>query len=95
MALCSRPCPCVHDECMKAGDSAQSDIQSLPRELSLPADGVLRIKPLRELKKLRYDDKDEGDITVKSDSSHILKDIYGDTVAVSYTHLTLPTTPYV
>jgi sucrose-6-phosphate hydrolase SacC (GH32 family) len=30
-------------------------IQSLPRELSLPADGVLRIKPLRELETLRFD----------------------------------------
>jgi len=30
-------------------------IQSLPRELSLPADGVLRISPLRELESLRYD----------------------------------------
>ena len=30
-------------------------IQSLPRELSLPADGILRIKPLRELETLRYE----------------------------------------
>ena len=30
-------------------------IQSLPRELSLGADGKLRIKPLRELESLRYD----------------------------------------
>jgi len=30
-------------------------IQSLPRELSLPADGVLRIRPLRELESLRHD----------------------------------------
>jgi sucrose-6-phosphate hydrolase SacC (GH32 family) len=30
-------------------------IQSLPRELSLPVDGVLRIAPLRELESLRYD----------------------------------------
>lgn len=30
-------------------------IQSLPRELSLPADGVLRIRPLRELEKERFD----------------------------------------
>jgi sucrose-6-phosphate hydrolase SacC (GH32 family) len=30
-------------------------LQSLPRELSLPADGVLRIRPLRELESLRYD----------------------------------------
>ena len=30
-------------------------IQSLPRELSLPDDAILRIKPLRELETLRYD----------------------------------------
>lgn len=30
-------------------------IQSLPRELSLPADGILRIRPLRELEALRAD----------------------------------------
>ncbi len=30
-------------------------IQSLPRELSLPSDGILRIKPLRELEAQRYD----------------------------------------
>ena len=30
-------------------------IQSLPRELRLPADGVLRIEPIRELETLRYD----------------------------------------
>lgn len=29
-------------------------VQSLPRELSLPGDGVLRIRPLRELETLRY-----------------------------------------
>lgn len=33
----------------------EKTIQSLPRELSLPADGVLRIKPLRELETLRTD----------------------------------------
>ena len=33
----------------------QSGIQCLPRELSLPADGVLRIKPIRELESLRLD----------------------------------------
>ena len=35
----------------------QQGIQSLPRELSLPEDGVLRIKPLRELEQLRQDRK--------------------------------------
>lgn len=29
------------------------EVISLPRELSLPEDGVLRIKPLRELEQLR------------------------------------------
>ncbi len=45
-------------------DGAQSGIQSLPRELSLPEDGVLRIKPLRELEKLRYDQHKEKNIEV-------------------------------
>ena len=66
-------------------DGAQSAIQSLPRELSLPDDGVLRIKPLRELKKLRYDEREEGNITVKSDTSHILRKIAGDTIELSVT----------
>ena len=38
-------------------------IQSLPRELSLPDDGILRIKPLRELETLRYDPVTLADIT--------------------------------
>lgn len=37
------------------GASNLQTIQSMPRELSLPADGVLRIRPLRELESLRYD----------------------------------------
>lgn len=55
-------------------------IQSLPRELSLPEDGVLRIKPLRELEKLRSDPKQERNITVKSDTKYLLKEIAGDTI---------------
>ena len=58
----------------------QQGIQSLPRELSLPKDGVLRIKPLRELEGLRHDKKVESDITVKSDTVRLLKDIQGDTL---------------
>jgi len=47
-------------------DSAllKSTIQSLPRELSLPPDGVLRIKPLRELESQRFAPVTLGDITV-------------------------------
>jgi len=66
-------------------EGAQSAIQSLPRELSLPADGVLRIKPLRELKKLRYDLKNQDNIIVKSDSSYMLKDISGNTLELNVT----------
>ena len=58
----------------------QQGIQSLPRELSLPKDGVLRIKPLRELEKLRQDQKRERNITVKSDTIRLLQDIKGDTM---------------
>lgn len=39
-------------------------IQSLPRELSLPADGVLRIKPLRELETMRTDPVTMRDVTL-------------------------------
>jgi len=66
-------------------ESPQTAIQSLPRELSLPDDGVLRIKPLRELQKLRYDRKDLGKITIKADTSHVLKRIAGDTIELSVT----------
>ena len=59
---------------------APSGIQSLPRELELPADGVLRIRPLRELQSLRYDKKQEDAITVKSDTSQVLKKISGNTL---------------
>jgi len=58
----------------------QAGIQSLPRELSLPEDGVLRIKPLRELETLRYDEKSEANITVKSDGVYKLKEIAGDAI---------------
>ncbi len=38
-----------------AGALLSRTIQCLPRELSLPADGILRIKPLRELEGQRFD----------------------------------------
>jgi hypothetical protein len=63
----------------------QSGIQSLPRELSLPEDGLLRIKPLRELETLRYGETSEGNITVRSDSSQALKKIAGDTLELAVT----------
>jgi sucrose-6-phosphate hydrolase SacC (GH32 family) len=41
-------------------------IQSLPRELSLPADGVLRVRPLRELETLRFDPIIRDEITIEN-----------------------------
>jgi sucrose-6-phosphate hydrolase SacC (GH32 family)/PKD repeat protein len=66
-------------------EGAQSAIQSLPRELSLPADGVLRIKPLRELESLRYDEQDEGNITVKTNENRLLEKLSGDTIELNVT----------
>jgi len=39
-------------------------IQSLPRELSLPADGILRIKPLRELEAQRFNPVTLTDVVI-------------------------------
>jgi len=57
---------------------APSGVQSLPRELELPEDGVLRIRPLRELQALRHDPKREEGITVKSDSARRIEGVSGD-----------------
>ena len=53
------------------GKMNSQTIQSLPRELNLPEDGVLRIKPLRELETLRYDAVTLSNIRIDS----IAKDI--------------------
>ncbi len=56
----------------------QSGVQSLPRELSLPADGVLRIQPLRELELLRYDEQSAADLHVNSEAPVLLDGVSGD-----------------
>ena len=63
----------------------QVGVQSLPRELSLPKDRVLRIKPLRELEQLRVDPKQENKIIVKSDTAYTLKEITGDAIELKIT----------
>ena len=69
--------------CLLKGFPIQSGIQSLPRELSLPDDGVLRIKPLRELENLRTDERVESPRTIKAGEVYTLKDIAGDTIEIS------------
>ena len=70
-------------------------IQSLPRELSLPADGSLRLKPLRELESLRADPVALGNVVVRpgvnartggADWRH-LTDLPGDSLEL---RLTIP-----
>ena len=58
----------------------QSSIQCLPRELSLPADGVLRIKPLRELEQLRFDERSAGEMSIRAGDFRRLEQIVGDTL---------------
>ncbi|MCX5770292.1 MAG: glycoside hydrolase family 32 protein [Candidatus Hydrogenedentes bacterium] len=47
-------------------------IQSLPRELSLPDDGILRIKPRRDLETLRYDPLTLSEIEIRESTSEVL-----------------------
>jgi sucrose-6-phosphate hydrolase SacC (GH32 family) len=61
-------------------DVEPSAVQGLPRELELPEDGILRIKPLTELESLRYDGITLEDVTVSEDSDLRLDKVKGDAV---------------
>jgi beta-fructofuranosidase len=61
------------------------EVMSLPRELSLPEDGVLRIQPLRELEQLRYNLKTEKNIWVEAGTMYRLKKISGDAMELMLT----------
>jgi beta-fructofuranosidase len=52
----------------------------LPRELSLPSDGVLRIKPLRELERLRSDEVSENSVKVMDRVPFSVKGARGEAV---------------
>ena len=65
-----------------AGAGSLNGIQALPRELELPEDGKLRIRPLRELEKLRHQETSEKKITVKSGATYNLKTIAGDALEI-------------
>jgi hypothetical protein len=56
-------------------EKIQSGIQSLPRELSLDDDGMLEIRPLRELTQLRTQQKEVENITIKSGETQVLEDV--------------------
>ena len=71
--------------CVLKGLPVQAGIQCLPRELSLPADGVLRIRPLRELEKLRHDEQVLKNVAVPAGAATPLKGIAGDTIELKVT----------
>jgi len=71
--------------CLGGGNALWDGIQSLPRELSLPEDGVLRIKPLRELEQLRYNPVRESGLTVVSGQPYRLKAIAADAIEIRAT----------
>jgi len=60
-------------------------VQSLPRELELPDDGILRIKPLRELETLRYDEVTKNNVTIKKSSIYSLSEVTGDAIEIEVT----------
>ncbi len=63
-----------------SGERMQEGVQSLPRELELPEDQILRIKPLRELEALRYEEKGLAEIVLKNRVAYPLKEMSGDAV---------------
>jgi sucrose-6-phosphate hydrolase SacC (GH32 family) len=53
-------------------------VQSLPVEMALPSDGVMRYRPIRELESLRTDAKRGGNVAVAKDRPVVLEKIRGD-----------------
>jgi sucrose-6-phosphate hydrolase SacC (GH32 family) len=68
-----------------SGNELWDGIQSLPRELSLPGDGVLRIRPLRELEQLRYSPTCAMNLAVESGTTCRLQDVAGDALELMVT----------
>lgn len=64
---------------------APTGIQSLPRELELPEDGVLRIRPLQELASLRYDPISREAFTMAEGNEVFLEEITGDAIEMEVT----------
>ena len=60
---------------MRDGNMNTRTIQSLPRELSLPDDGTLRIKPLRELETLRYEPLTLSEIEIGATAKEVLPSV--------------------
>ncbi len=60
--------------------SGWSGEMSLPRELLLGDGGALRMRPVKELERLRYDEKTLGETTVEAGKEVVLEKIAGNTI---------------
>lgn len=69
--------------CILNTAGTQSGIQSLPRELSLPDDGVLRIRPLRELESLRGEARHAREVALRAGETSVIPEIAGDGLELS------------
>ncbi len=65
--------------------SIQPGVISLPREVELTSAGTLAIRPLTELKKLRYDETAKENITVAANSVAVVEGITGDKLELEVT----------
>jgi sucrose-6-phosphate hydrolase SacC (GH32 family) len=69
----------------KSADHGWSGTMSLPRILSLPEDGVLRIEPIPELRQLRQNERMHKNIRVEAGKAVRLDDIQGSTLELALT----------
>lgn len=53
-------------------------VQSLPMEMELPNDGIMRFRPIRELESLRYDEKSCEDVKIAKDEPTLVEKIKGN-----------------
>lgn len=65
--------------------SGWAGVMSLPRELTLRADGTLGIQPVPELQALRGVHVHKAGIDLTPDSSHVLSEVKGDCLEISAT----------
>ncbi len=63
--------------------SGWSGTMSLPRELWLGTDGMLRMRPVKELEALRYNARKLEDLTVEADSELKLEDVRGNGIELA------------
>ena len=64
-------------------DSGWSGEMSLPRELMLGEDGRLRMRPVEELKQLRYNEQTVENVAVEADKEVVLDKIAGNTIELT------------